>query len=76
MYGDIYFDQKVINKIKKIKGNVIAVNSNWLKSWKQRYSTLDKIKEDAEDLITSKGKIKSIGDKIGKNYLIFNIWVS
>lgn len=66
VYGDIYFDQKVINKIKKIKGNVIAVNSNWLKSWKQRYSTLDKIKEDAEDLITSKGKIKSIGDKIGK----------
>lgn len=66
VYGDIYFDQKIINKIKKIKGNVIAVNSNWLKSWKQRYSTLDKIREDAEDLITFKGKIKSIGDKIGK----------
>ena len=66
LYSDIYFDQKIINKIKKISGNVIAVNSNWLKSWKQRYSTLDKIKEDAEDLITYKGKIKSIGDKIGK----------
>ena len=43
-----------------------AVNSNWFKSWKQRYSTLNKIREDAEDLITSKGKIKSIGNKIGK----------
>ena len=66
VYGDIYFDQKIIKKIKKIKGNVIAVNSNWFKSWKQRYSTLNKIREDAEDLITSKGKIKSIGNKIGK----------
>lgn len=66
VYGDIYFDPKIIKKIKKVKGNVIAVNSNWLKSWKQRYSTLDKIREDAEDLITFRGKIKTIGDKIGK----------
>lgn len=66
VYGDIYFDQKIIKKIKTIKGNVIAVNPNWLKSWKQRYSTLNKIRKDAEDLIVSKGKIKSIGDKIQK----------
>lgn len=66
VYGDIYFDPKIIKKIKKIKGNVIAVNANWLQSWIKRYSTLKKIKNDAEDLIVSKEKIVSIGDKIGK----------
>ena len=66
VYGDIYFDQEIIKKIKKIKGNIIAVNANWLQSWKKRYSTLEKIKEDAEDLIVSKGKIISIGGEIGK----------
>ena len=66
VYGDIYFDPKIIIKIKKIKGNVIAVNANWLQAWKKRYSTLKKIKNDAEDLIVSKKKIISIGDKIGK----------
>ena len=66
VYGDIYFDQKIIKKIKKLKGNIIAVNANWLQSWKKRYSTLKKIREDAEDLIVSKRKIINIGDKIGK----------
>tara|TARA_B100000609_G_C17200873_1_gene428071 strand:+ start:614 stop:1336 length:723 start_codon:yes stop_codon:yes gene_type:complete len=66
IYGDIYFDQKIIKKLKKIKGNVIAVNPNWLHSWKKRYSTLKKIREDAEDLIVSKGKIISIGNRIRK----------
>ena len=66
VYSDIYFDKKIIKKIKKLKGNIIAVNANWLKSWRQRYNTLKKMKEDAEDLIVSKGKIKSIGNKIGK----------
>ncbi len=65
VYGDIFFDKKIIDKIKKIKGNVIPVNSNWLKSWKKRYKNLKNIKKDAEDLEVSKGKIKSIGDKIG-----------
>ena len=64
VYGDIFFDKKIIDQIKKIKGNVIPVNINWLKSWKKRYNTLKKIKKDAEDLVVSKGKIKSIGDKI------------
>lgn len=64
VYSDIFFDKKIIDQLKKIKGNVIPVNSNWLKSWKKRYNTLKKIKKDAEDLVVSKGKIKSIGDKI------------
>ena len=66
VYGDIYFDQKIIKKIKKLQGNIIALNANWLQSWKHRYATLDKIKEDAEDLIVSKGKIISIGNQIKK----------
>ena len=66
VYGDIYFDPRIIKKIKKLQGNAIAVNANWLQSWKLRYATLDKIKEDAENLIVSKGKIISIGNKIKK----------
>ena len=66
VYGDIYFDRKILKKIRNLKGNIVAVNSNWLRSWKQRYLTLDKIKEDAENLVVEKGKIKNIGDKIEK----------
>ena len=66
VYGDIYFDQKILKKIRNLKGNIVAVNSNWLRSWKQRYLTLDKIKEDAENLVVEKDKIKNIGDKIEK----------
>ena len=64
-YSDIFFDKKIIDQIRKIKGNVIPVNTNWLNSWKKRYNTLKEIKKDAENLIVSKGKIKSIGNKIG-----------
>lgn len=66
VYSDIYFDKKIIKTIRKSKGNVIAVNSSWLKSWKKRYFSLKKIKDDAEDLVVSKGKIINIGDKIKK----------
>ena len=64
VYGDIYFDKKILDKIKKIRGNIVPVNANWLKSWKKRYNTLKKIKNDAEDLKVSKEKIKNIGNKI------------
>ena len=63
VYGDIYFDKKILDKIKKIRGNIVPVNANWLKSWKKRYNTLKKIKNDAEDLKVSKEKIKNIGNK-------------
>lgn len=66
IYGDIFFDPKIIKKIRRSQGNLIAVNSNWLKSWKKRYLTLNKIKEDAEDLVVAKGKVKMIGEKIKK----------
>ena len=35
VYGDIYFDQKIIKKVKKLRGNIIALNANWLQSWKK-----------------------------------------
>ena len=66
IYGDIFFDPQILKKIRRSQGNLIAVNSNWLKSWKKRYLTLKKIKEDAEDLVVSKGRIKMIGEKIKK----------
>ena len=66
IYSDIFFDPKIIKKIRRSQGNLIAVNSNWLKSWKKRYLTLKKIKEDAEDLVVSKGRVKMIGEKINE----------
>lgn len=66
VYSDIYFDKEIIKKIRKLKGNIIALNSNWLNSWKQRYLSLKKVKEDAENCVVSQGKIKKIGHKIGK----------
>ena len=66
IYADIFFDKKIIQKIIKIKNNIIPVNANWLKSWRKRYRTLKKIKSDAEDLKVSNGNIISIGDKIKK----------
>lgn len=66
IYGDIFFDGKLIKKIMRIKGNVIPLNSLWLKSWKKRYRSIKKIKMDAEDVKVSKKNIVSIGGKIGK----------
>ena len=75
IYGDIFFDGKLIKKIMRIKGNVIPLNSLWLKSWKKRYRSIKKIKMDAEDVKVSKKNIVSIGGKLEKNYPNINIWV-
>ena len=64
-YGDIVFDEKIIDQMLKIKTTCLPLNSNWLMNWKQRMS-LDKIRVDAENVTTSKNKVKSIGGKIGK----------
>ena len=70
-YSDIFYDVKIINKLIKIKGNVLPLNPNWLKSWKKRYLTDKKIRNDAEDLIVSNGRVKSIGNKIKGKLPIF-----
>ena len=68
IYGDIFFDKKIIEKLVKLEGNILPLNSAWLKSWKKRYKLIKQIKTDAEDIKVSRIYIKSIGEKI-KNKL-------
>ena len=61
-YSDIIFDNKIYTNLLQ-KKNVIPVNKNWLKLWKNRM-TLKKIYNDAEDIKISKNYLVSIGKKI------------
>tara|TARA_B100000989_G_C19503222_1_gene455213 strand:- start:965 stop:1696 length:732 start_codon:yes stop_codon:yes gene_type:complete len=63
-YSDIYFDPLIIKKLIKKKQNVLPLNKNWFSSWKKRYGTISRIKEDAEDVKVKGNKIVSIGEKI------------
>jgi choline kinase len=63
-YADIFFSPKIIKSLMKYKNNILPLNKNWLKSWKNRYKTISNIKTDAEDLIVKKKQILHIGDKI------------
>ena len=65
VYGDVIFDHKIYDKL-KIKKNILPVNTNWLKNWKQRMP-LKNILKDAENLIIKNKKIIEIGTKINKN---------
>lgn len=67
IYGDIIFDKKIFNLLKK-KGSLIPVNINWLINWKKRMG-FKKTLQDAEDLVIKKGIVKKIGNKIFKNKL-------
>ena len=62
-YGDIIFNKNIFSILKKNKGNIMPVNSNWLRYWKKRMST-KKVMDDAEDMVTYKNKLINIGDKI------------
>lgn len=62
-YSDIIFDPKIYDLFNKNNFTFLPVNINWLKLWKKRMS-LKNIKNDAEDLITKKDEIISIGGKI------------
>ncbi len=68
-YSDIVFDHSILDKMKILKYSHIPVNLNWLKYWKKRMP-LNKIKNDAEDLIIKKRVVKKIGTKIGKKFPI------
>ena len=39
VYGDIFFDSNIIKKVSKVKGNVLSLNTKWLKSWKRDTKT-------------------------------------
>ena len=61
-YGDIIFNYKLFNLLKK-KENLIPVYSNWYNLWKKRMKIQD-ILNDAESLEIEKDYIISIGEKI------------
>lgn len=67
VYGDVIFDQKIYNLLKP-KKNILPVNINWLKNWKNRMSSRNIIK-DAENLIVKKNKLIEIGTNLNKNKL-------
>jgi|MDSW01.2.fsa_nt_gb L-glutamine-phosphate cytidylyltransferase len=62
-YSDIIFDPLIINKMINFKPTHMPLFKNWEKYWKKRMKTKD-INFDAENLITKKNKILSIGEKI------------
>lgn len=62
-YGDIIYDDKIIDKMINFDKTHIPLNKNWLNLWKKRMSE-KKINNDAENLITKRNKVISIGEKI------------
>ena len=65
-YTDVIYESKIIKYFekKKFKRIVIPVLKNWKKIWKQRKVS---IYSDAEELVTYKRKIISIGSKFKKS---------
>jgi len=62
-YSDIIFDNKIIDKMIKIKKSHIPLYKEWLTLWKNRMDD-EEINSDAEDLLVYKKRVVSIGDKI------------
>jgi len=61
-YGDIIFDSSIYNILKE-KKNIIHLNKNWLSVWKKRMNR-KKIMKDAENVVTKKNILLTIGGKI------------
>jgi L-glutamine-phosphate cytidylyltransferase len=62
-YGDILYDGKILNKMKKFNHSHVPLNADWLKIWKKRM-TIKKILQDAEDVKVNQDNVTSIGKKI------------
>ena len=65
-YSDIFYDQKVLNKLLKVSKQkiILPIKKNWEEVWTVR----DKLTiNDAEHLIVKRNKIFQIGKKIKKN---------
>jgi choline kinase len=67
VYGDVIFNKNIYNLVNS-KKNILPINVNWLKNWKQRM-TFKKILNDAENLIVKNNYLIQIGDKIIKDKL-------
>lgn len=65
-YADIFFDPRILKFLINKKNNVLPLNKAWFKLWKKRFKSLEEIKNDAENIIINKKKIKSLGEKISK----------
>ena len=65
VYSDILFDNRIINKLLKKKGNTLPLKKNWLKVWKSRMS-LKKIKLDSENIVLKNNKVVQIGGMYNK----------
>ena len=66
IYGDIIFNNNIFEILNE-KKDILPVNTNWLKNWKNRMP-LRKVLEDAENLIVSKNKLLEIGTKIDNKF--------
>ena len=62
-YGDIVFDDKIIDKMICFNRSHIPLNKKWLVLWKKRMNE-KKINNDAENISIKKNKVISIGGKI------------
>ena len=62
-YSDIIFDPLILNKMINLETTHMPLFKNWEKYWKKRMSNKE-INFDAENLVTKKDKIVSIGEKI------------
>ena len=62
-YSDIIFDPLILNKMINLEKTHMPLFKNWEKYWKKRMSNKE-INFDAENLVTKKDKIVSIGEKI------------
>lgn len=62
-YSDIIYDNKIIDKMIDFDKTHIPLNNNWISLWEKRMDE-KKINNDAENLITKKNKVISIGEKI------------
>ena len=67
VYGDVIFNENIF-KLLKLKKDILPVNVNWLKNWKNRMP-IAKILNDAENLLIKKNNLLEIGTKIDKNKL-------
>ncbi len=65
VYSDILFDQRILDKLLKKRGNILPLKKDWLKVWKSRM-TMKEIKLDSENIIFDKKKIIEIGGKFHK----------
>jgi choline kinase len=67
IYGDVIFNSNIY-KLLKPKKNILPVNINWLSNWKKRMS-FKNVLNDAENLVSKKGKLLEIGSKLNKKKL-------